>query len=261
MRILGGILGAGLLAACGKPADPPAQAETSPAAPEAVEQIETTSRLSLSDFEALAEYSSDWTVSDTWPGEFPTGFAVLRGGVSVPARGAPKAAEPADQSCPLEALANYQAWNDMRNEQDDVQYFSASQAFPVTMTQSAQVEYVGPEGITTLDLSEGDQLIYQHYMAEGFAAFEYNGEQLELNEAELRDISDLSSHEVTEDQWIYLTCADGVARWVLYADALQTDGIVRSPLVGPGETGDLTEEQAEELLATVGVELDPLTEE
>ena len=248
------LIAAGLLAACGQeraeaPAETPAPATTEVTSDldSALEAEPAAPPVDDINYQALSGYDESWYVSAGWPGEYPAGFAVLDAGTTVPAWTVPNGANEADTSCALPQYANYQLWNYDRADADDLRFFVATKTFPVTLNQDASIEYISDGGIHTLDLKAGDQLTYLRYLGEGFTVVSYDGAEYDINEAELRDISDIGSMPTVEDQWVRVTCADGTQPWLLYASVIDHPGIVPSPMLAYGEASDIAPEDAEQI--------------
>jgi hypothetical protein len=251
---------AGCLAACGQPADKPA-APSAEVADEALtadvpseEPLASPYEVAESapddrDFAALAAYPDTWHVSYGWPGEYPAGFVVLDQGVTVNGRDRPNPDAPANVACTLPQYANYQIWNRARVDRDHLEFIVATRIEPVTMSVDATVETPGDNGMQILELKAGDTLSYLRYLGEGFAIFGFNGQEYTINEAELRDISDMQAGGLDEDQWVEVACIGGTRAWVLYDDAIALDSIVPSPIVGFGEASDIYPDEVEKVRA------------
>jgi len=236
------------LAACGQPAAPPDTppvdlAETAEAPAEAeIQSPYEIGQPSASDvdYAALAAYPDGWAVTTGWPGEYPAGFVVLDAGVTVEGRARPNPQEPATVPCTLPQYANYQIWNQPRVDGDDLTFIVATKIVPVTLSSDASIEVpTDAGGMQTLELKAGDVLSYLRYLGEGFAVFGFNGAEFDINEAELRDISDLDASAITEDQWVDVACKEGTRAWLLYSEVIAEDTIVPSPIIGFGEASDI----------------------
>jgi hypothetical protein len=261
---------AGSLAACGQPADTPADGGGSTPAPLESEAPGadmpdsepiaspyevTESAPDDTDYAALAGYPDTWYVSYGWPGEYPAGFVVLEQGVTVNGRARPNPDAPANVACTLPQYANYQIWNRERVERDHLEFIVASKIEPVVMQVDANIETPGDEGMQVLELKAGDVLSYLRYLGEGFAIFRVNGQEYTINEAELRDISSMSAVSLEEDQWVEVACIGGKRAWLLYDDAIAQDDIVPSPIVGFGEASDIYPDEVDKVRAE-GLELE-----
>ncbi|KCZ91057.1 hypothetical protein [Hyphomonas jannaschiana] len=261
---------AGSLAACGQPADTPADGGGSTPAPLESEAPGadmpdsepiaspyevTESAPDDTDYAALAGYPDTWYVSYGWPGEYPAGFVVLEQGVTVNGRARPNPDAPANVACTLPQYANYQIWNRKRVEHDHLEFIVASKIEPVVMQVDANIETPGDEGMQVLELKAGDVLSYLRYLGEGFAIFRVNGQEYTINEAELRDISSMSAVSLEEDQWVEVACIGGKRAWLLYDDAIAQDDIVPSPIVGFGEASDIYPDEVDKVRAE-GLELE-----
>ena len=247
--ILAGVA-AGLLAACSPSTEPPAEPVTEMVTvEEPIVPIETPAEIAKSDaptdYQAISGYGDGWYVSPGWPGEYPAGFVVLAPDVSVPARTRPNPSADRDVVCRLPQYANYQLWNDVRGEADKLEFFVATKTFPITMTEDATIEYFSDAGVRTLDLKAGDQLTYLRYLGEGFTIVSFNGEQYDINEAELSQISDIGQLQSVADEWARVTCMGGEQAWLLYQEVLDHADIVASPITGYGEAADIFPEDVD----------------
>ncbi|MCA8902952.1 MAG: hypothetical protein KDA53_17065 [Hyphomonas sp.] len=249
---------AGSLVACGPASAPPPDAPPveveDPAVPAAVDTAPLPSPYEVvetqpeeKDFTALAGYPEGWHVSYGWPGEYPAGFVVLDPGVSVDGRARPNKGEPATVSCALPQFANYQIWNRARVEGDELDFIVATKVQTITLSVDANIEYPTDNGMQMLELKAGDTLSYLRYLGEGFAIFGFDGGEYDFNEAELRDISDLASATITEDQWVDVPCKEGHRAWLLYDEVIAEDSIVPSPIVGYGDAYDIDPDEVEQV--------------
>lgn len=212
------------------------------------------------DYAALSGYDSNWFLSPGWPGEYPPGFAVLDADVRVPARARPNPTDPQDVTCLLPQYANYQLWNNARNKADDLDYFVATKKLPVTVLEDAEVEFVGDAGIEKLPLKAGDQLTYLRYVGEGFTVMSFNGREFDINEGELREITDIGAIENEEDLWVRVTCLGGKQAWLLFDEVVLEKGVYPSPITGYGEAQDILPDEVETVRAMMSPEafgLDP----
>ena len=256
---------AGCLAACGQPpADAPgsssgaqaaaAEDDAVPADIPSSEPIASPYEVAETapddrDFAALAGYPDGWHISYGWPGEYPAGFVVLDQGVTLNGRERPNPDAPASVACTLPQYANYQIWNRERVGRDHLEFIVATKVEPVTMQVDAKVETPDDTGMHVLDLKAGETLNYLRYLGEGFAIFGYKGQEYTINEAELRDISDISGQGLEEDQWVEVACIGGKRAWLLYDDAIANASIVPSPIVGFGSAADILPDEVEQVRA------------
>lgn len=212
------------------------------------------------DYAALSGYDGNWFLSPGWPGEYPPGFAVLDADVRVPARARPNPTDPQDITCLLPQYANYQLWNNVRNKSDDLDYFVATKKLPVTVLEDAEVEFVGNSGIEKLPLKAGDQLTYLRYIGEGFTVMSFNGREFDINEGELREITDIGAIENEEDLWVRVNCLGGKQAWLLFDEVVLEKGVYPSPITGYGEAHDILPDEVETVRAMMSPEafgLDP----
>jgi len=255
---------AGGLAACGQPADKPAdianpsqaeiEGDAMPVEAQGSEPITSPYEVAETapddrDFAALAGYPDNWYVSYGWPGEYPAGFVVLEQGVKVNGRARPNPDAPANVSCTLPQYANYQIWNRTRVDRDHLEFIVATQIQPVTMLVDADVETPSETGMQMLNLKAGDVISYLRYLGEGFAIFNVDGQEYTINEAELRDISSMNAVGLEEDQWVEVACIGGTRAWLLYDDVIAEDAIVPSPIVGFGESADIFPDEVDRVRA------------
>lgn len=212
------------------------------------------------DYAALSGYDGNWFLSPGWPGEYPPGFAVLDADVRVPARARPNPTDPQDITCLLPQYANYQLWNNARNDADDLDYFVATKKLPVTVLEDTEVEFVGQAGIEKLPLKAGEQLTYLRYIGEGFTVMSFKGREFDINEGELREITDIGALENEEDLWVRVTCLGGKQAWLLFDEVVQEEGVYPSPITGYGDAKDIRPEEVEtvrEMMAIDAFGLDP----
>lgn len=261
----GWILSAALLvAACGQgdvapQAGPEGASAMETAAPVEV-QAEAAAEAPVTDYAALSGYDDSWFLSPGWPGEYPPGFAVLDAEVTVPARARPNPTDPQDITCHLPQYANYQLWNNIRNDSDNLDYFVATKKLPVTVLEDTEVEYVGEAGIEKLPLKAGDQMTYLRYIGEGFTVMSFNGREFDINEGELREITDIGAIENEEDLWVQVTCLGGKQAWLLFDEVVQEAGVYPSPITSYGDAQDILPEEVEtvrEMMAVDAFGLDP----
>lgn len=234
------LAGALVLAACGQETGPaPGSAsEGGPGAGPASAQSELPARPAI-DYKALSGYDDGWYLSPGWPGEYPPGFAVLDADVKVPGRARPNPGDPQDVSCLLPQYANYQIWNNARTRQDQLEYFVATRKVMVNVLEDAEVEYIGASGLVPLSLKKGDQLTYLRYVGEGYTVMSFNGQEFDINEGELHNVTDLGNAELEEDLWVRVSCLGGGNAWLMFDEVVREKGIYPSPITGYGEAADI----------------------
>ncbi len=240
------LAGALLLAACGQKdgASPDAAAPgTLPAGADQAQAAEAA-RPSL-DYAAISGYDESWFLSPGWPSEYPPGFAVLDPDVKVPARARPNPTDPQDITCILPQYANYQLWNNLRNEADKLEYFVATKKVPVTVLEDAEVEFAGPSGMETLSLKTGEQMTYLRYIGEGVTVLLFNDREYEINEGELTNVTDIANTSLDEDLWVRVTCLGGKQAWLMFDEVIEEPGIYPSPITGYGDAADIDPADAE----------------
>lgn len=266
------LAGALLLAACGKETGSPAPG----AAAGGLTPGETAAASDLPappavDYHALSGYDEGWFLSPGWPGEYPPGFAILDADVRVPARARPNPTDPQDVSCLLPQYANYQIWNETRAQSDRLDFFVATRKVPVTVLEDAEIEYVGEDGLVPLSLKKGDELTYLRYIGEGYTVMSYNGQEFDINEGELHNVTNLATVEHDEDLWVRVACLGGAQAWLMFDEVIQEPGIYPSPITGYGDAADIDPADVESIresamtdaygLETPGAEIIPPSEE
>lgn len=201
----------------------------------------------------VEDYDEAWYISSGWPGEYPLGFSVLEDGVVLMGRARMHPSALPDVACPVAKYATYHQWNNDRVMADELAFVTATQTQTVTMSADAPIEVPADTmGYETkrLDLKAGDQLIYKRYLGEGYAIIEVNGRAFDINEAELANVSDietvLAGAVEGEHLWVEIACLDeaGSRAWVLFGEAVRTDGVGPSPVFGYGESRDLDPAEA-----------------
>jgi hypothetical protein len=251
--VLGGAL---VLAACGQnegTSPDPVAAGTLPAGAEQA-QATAAERPSL-DYAAISGYDETWFLSPGWPGEYPPGFAVLDADVKVPARARPNPTDPQDITCILPQYANYQLWNNIRNEADKLEYFVATKKVPVTVLQDADVEYAGATGMQTLSLKTGEQMTYLRYIGEGVTVLLFNGQEYEINEGELTNVTDIANTSLDENLWVRVTCLGGKQAWLMFDEVIEEAGVYPSPITGYGDAADIAEADVESVREAIATDV------
>jgi hypothetical protein len=240
MRFAWVLAAALVLAACGQESGPSPAAgpEGGPAASAAAAGGEGQARPAI-DYKALSGYDDGWFLSPGWPGEYPPGFAVLDSNVKVPGRARPNPGDPQDVSCLLPQYANYQIWNTERTAGDKLEFFVATKKVAVNVLEDAEVEYVGANGLVPLSLKKGDQLTYLRYIGEGYTVMSFKGQEFDINEGELHNITDLANARLEEDLWVRVPCLGGGHAWLLFDEVVREKGIYPSPITGYGEAADI----------------------
>jgi len=154
---------------------------------------------------------------------------------------------PRNINCALPANATIQQWNHTRVEADALEFVTVSEKFEITISETAEID--APMGEidnpnNTLKLDAGDQLTYLRYIGEGWTLMEFKGAEREINEQDLVDISDIreAGENAKDDMlWVNIPCGDGRG-WILQSEALAEPGILPNPIIGYGESRDLTEQ-------------------
>lgn len=216
------------------------------------------------DYQGLSGYDDGWFLSPGWPGEYPPGFAVLDANVILPARARPNPADPQDVSCLLPQYANYQLWNEVRIAADKLEFFVATRKFPVTILEDTEIEFVGNAGLEKMSLRAGDQLTYLRYLGEGFTVMQFADRDFDINESELREISDIGAIQNEEDLWVRVSCVGGRQAWLLFDEAINEEGVYPSPVFGYGEARDVSPDEVDDvrsMMAPAGLGLDPILQD
>jgi hypothetical protein len=236
------LAGALLLAACGQKEGTSPDAAASGAGPAAAAELAARPQL---DYAAISGYDDTWFLSAGWPGEYPPGFAVLNADVKVPARARPNPTDPQDITCLLPQYANYQLWNNARTDEDQLEYFVATKKVPVTVLEDTEVEFVGAAGIQTLSLKQGEQMTYLRYIGEGVTVLSFNGQEYEINEGELSNVTNIADTALEENLWVRVTCLGGKQAWLMFDEVIDETGIYPSPITGFGDAADIAPEEVE----------------
>lgn len=197
------------------------------------------------DYAAISGYDDTWFLSADWPGEYPPGFAVLDADVKVPARARPNPTDPQDITCLLPQYANYQLWNTARSDEDKVEYFAATRKVLVTVLEDTAVEFVGEGGIETLTLKQGEQMTYLRYIGEGVTVISFNGQEYEINEGELSNVTDIADTSLEENLWVRVTCLGGKQAWLMFDEVIEEVGIYPSPIAGFADAADIAPQDVE----------------
>lgn len=187
------------------------------------------------------QYETIWHLSEFWPGEYPPRFSVLKDGIVLPCRPAMKLTAAKTARCPVPKYATFSPWNTDRNKADDLRYRTVSKVSPVTITDDVKVPAQRQSSDTdvTLNLKKGDTLDFLVYHAEGFALYRYQGKQYVISESDFDGKAAFVKNPRKDDLWLRLPTADGGKGWVLYRDAIKTDGIAVTDIEGFGIANDI----------------------
>lgn len=211
-------------------------------------------------------YGDDWAVTGGWPGEYPAGFSILKNNTVLKAHPHMNPLTEANIECPVPKFATYQQWNHTRAEADDLDFVVATKVFTITMIKDLNIQVPDPDDLVgfkdmTLTLKSGDTLSYLRYLGEGFAIVDFKGTEYQIDEQDLRDVSDIdqASQTSTVDLWLELPCAnqDKSRAWVLYDEVIRQDGVGPAPIFGYGVSQDITQKDIADIkeLMAVNAEL------
>lgn len=239
------LAGALLLAACGQKDGTSPDAAAVGAGPDAAAAAAGLAARTQLDYAAISGYDDTWFLSAGWPGEYPPGFAVLDADVKVPARARPNPTDPQDITCLLPQYANYQIWNNARTDEDQIEYFVATKKVPVTVLEDTEVEFIGEAGIQMLSLKKGEQMTYLRYIGEGVTVLSFKGQEYEINEGDLSNVTDLADTALEENLWVRVTCLGRKQAWLMFDEVIAEAGIYPSPITGYGDAADIAPEEVE----------------
>lgn len=187
-------------------------------------------------------YDDSFIAIPYWTGEYPSGFQTGDTPVTVKGRLAMSPASPTSVSCTLPARANFHTWNNDRVSSDSLVFWSVIRPTTITITQDAEtwgIDRVSGEE-ETLSFSEGDELLYKNYLAEGFFIAVFNGREYEMSEGEMYDFANFEVSTVADDEWVQVNCDEGFGRraWLRLSEVLEVEGIQQSEITGFGEASD-----------------------
>lgn len=165
---------------------------------------------------ATADYDQSWHRAPYWPGEYPMGFAVIKKGVTVPARAVMDRKARATIRCGLPFRANIHPWN----AKHPGRYVSVTKIVPMVAKEDVKIGY--PEdGEATV--RKGETIEYLVYGSEGFFTVRYQGKEYGASQELLEKVSyDKTLMDTPVDQWVELTCQGGKKAWVLLGDLVKT---------------------------------------
>jgi OOP family OmpA-OmpF porin len=187
-------------------------------------------------------YEKTWYFADFWPGEYPPRFSVVSDDIELIGRTEMRLGAAKNIRCPVPKLATYSPWNNKRNEADQLLYKSVTQITAITFTGDVKVPAIrqSDDKDVTFDLTASDSLYFLTYHGEGFALYQYNNENYVIDEADFQDRAVFAEGDDSPtDLWLRLPSANGGTGWVLYDDAVKTEGIIISGIEGYGIANDL----------------------
>ena len=248
MRLLAICAAAGLLTACGGSSSDDKSDPALPNEPEKIAEIPAPPAAELDDpAPVTAAYNEEvWYVSNGWPGEYPPGFSVLEDGVTVKGRTGMHQDVSASIDCGLPKMATYQQWNVSRAEADALEFMTVSEKLEITLTKDAALDAPTDTNFEhKLNLTAGDTLTFLRYLGEGWSIMEHAGTEYQIHEGELGEVSDIeaAAKNAADDLlWVNVPCTSGERAWLLYDEALKTEGIGPTPIIGYGDARDLTDQ-------------------
>ena len=192
------------------------------------------------------EYESSWYIADFWPGEYPPRFSVMKDDVELLGRAEMKLTSPKNVICPVPKRATFSPWNFDRNKADNLRYWVVAKVSTVTVTEAFTITAMREidEIDTQLDLQKDDTLDYLVYQSEGFALFRYKGENYTIDSGSFDGKAKFEENPREDDLWLRLPAEGGGHGWVLFKDALETDGIKATDLEGFGIANDIPDPAA-----------------
>lgn len=187
-------------------------------------------------------YEKTWYFANFWPGEYPPRFSVVSDDVELIGRAEMRLGAAKNVQCPVPKLATYSPWNNKRNEADQLQYRSVTRITAITMSGDVSVPALlqPDDKDVTLDLTASDSLYFLTYHGEGFALYQYNNENYVIDEADFQDRAVFAEGDDSPtDLWLRLPATNGGFGWVLYNDAIKSEGIIVSDNDRYGIANDL----------------------
>ena len=192
------------------------------------------------------EYESSWYIADFWPGEYPPRFSVMKDGVELLGRTEMKLTSPKNVICPVPKRATFSPWNFDRNQADNLRYWIVAKVSTVTVTEAFTIHSIREidDVEVMLDLKKDDILEYLVYQSEGFALFRYNDENYIIDAGSFEGKAKPEENPREDDLWLRLPAEGGGYGWILFNDALETDGIKATDIEGFGIANDLPDPAA-----------------
>ncbi len=193
-----------------------------------------------------ASYDGSWYQTQFWSGEYPNGFSVNKSGVTVMGRSGMDKGLPAEMACALPFKATFHVWNQDRVESNKVEFFTASKIVPMV----AKEDFLFEDGENKVQIHKGDLIEYLIYHSEGWFAVRIGGQEYEADQSLFEKMEEVSQDQFVQDEWMHLTCENGVSTWLFFPDLSNADGEFISGLQGPkiegyGTASDLTDKNLE----------------
>ncbi len=170
---------------------------------------------------AFAAYDSSWYQTQFWSGEWPNGFSVRRVGVVVVGRNTMDLDEVPSVNCELPIKAVFHPWNTARNELSNAEYHTASKIVPLRVKEEFDIPADGEK--PALHMTPGMVIEYLIYHSEGSFAIRVNGVEYEGDLDMLEHLEEGLEGRTQQDQWLKLTCVNGVTTWLNFADLSDPD--------------------------------------
>jgi len=163
--------------------------------------------------ETFARYDQSWYVVESWAGEYPNGFAIIKPRTKVPGRTVMDPQEPTLIQCELPYRANIHPWNDSR----PAKFYTATKIIPLLMKEDVEIYDANRDPIF---VKTGETLEYIFSGAEGIIMVRYKGKRY-IGHHTLFDKSIYDkSLKIDSDEWVKLTCQGGQTAWILLSDLM-----------------------------------------
>jgi hypothetical protein len=200
-------------------------------------------------------YDKSWQVFRVWPGEYPSGFAVISRKVVVTGRAKLDKNAPRNVKCELPYLAVIHPWNQARQKKSNIYFWSATRIVPL----QAKVDFTFEDANNSeakIPIKAGDIIEYLAPGAEGFFTVRIGGKLHTASQDLFQQVEDVPREKFDErDEWFALNCPQGRRAYFLYPDDLAdsaTPGRFQAGLIeyaepnggGYGKMRDLTEAEA-----------------
>lgn len=188
------------------------------------------------------DYDDTWHVAEGWPGEWPRSFAVIEDNVAITARSELRLNATENVECPLSQHANYHPWNNVRIEQDKLEFVAAEQIETITVDADTSLEaetLEAPYDTINLDLKAGESFEIIQYGSEGFAEIRFKGKTYGAFPYDLAVPHTLTPENAQKHLWVRVLCQNGERAWLRHAEMVGVKGFTEGKPLGFGEATDL----------------------
>jgi hypothetical protein len=182
---------------------------------------------------SAVKYDASWYKTESWAGEYPSGFTV-DDDVTIKIRANAALDAPKSRSCALRKGATYHPWNDSRITSDQLKFvtFTRIETYKLKENYTSSVSRQPDGDSTTIAFKKGDRWSYLAGLSEGnflmrIGKTTYLASQ-DLYERSTQVDAPADGKEGPDaerwHEWLRLKCANGAVGWIFLNDVKKAPG-------------------------------------